>query len=117
MIAGRLAAFRNSMRGLRAAAHTEPALRLELAALAGGIPAAFLVSDDPRVFAGLVGTLLIVLAVELLNTALEKLCDHVCPQHHPTIGTIKDMGSAAVMFALVLAGLAWGAALFQALAR
>ena len=115
MINGRVAAFRNSMQGLRSAARTEAAVRIELAALASGIPAALLLSDSPWVFAGLVGSLLIVLAVELLNTGLEKLCDHVCPQHHTTIGMIKDMGSAAVMFALALAGLIWAVALFQAL--
>lgn len=92
-------------------------MRLELWALAAGGPAAVLVSGELWVCVGLVGTLAIVLAVELLNTAIEKLCDHVCPQHHPTIGLVKDMGSAAVMFALILAGLAWSAALVQAVAR
>ena len=117
MIEGRVAAFRNSMQGLRSAARTEAAVRIELAALAGGIPVALLLSDSPWVFAGLIGSLLIVLAVELLNTGLEKLCDHVCPQHHTTIGMIKDIGPAAVMFTLALAGLVWSVGLLRALIR
>jgi diacylglycerol kinase (ATP) len=51
-----------------------------------------------------------VMAVELLNTGLEKLCDHVMSDHHPQIGIVKDCGSAGVMFSLLLAGLIWMAA-------
>jgi diacylglycerol kinase (ATP) len=55
--------------------------------------------------------LLTVLAVEFLNTAIEKLSDHVTPEHHVAIGRIKDFGSAAVFCGLCLAGLVWLAAL------
>ena len=54
-------------------------------------------------------------AVELLNTSIEKLCDHVTPQIHPTIKIVKDMGSAAVLCALLIAGLVWLAALAERL--
>jgi diacylglycerol kinase (ATP) len=50
------------------------------------------------------------MAVELLNTAIEKLCDHVTPERHEQVRAIKDMGSAAVFCALALAALLWGAA-------
>ena len=59
----------------------------------------------------MIGTLLVLLAVELLNTAIEKLADHVTPDHHVEIGRIKDYGSAAVFCAICLAGLIWLAAI------
>lgn len=52
----------------------------------------------------MIGVLLVVLAIELLNTAIEKLSDHVTPEHNRHIGMIKDFGSAAVFCALWLAG-------------
>jgi diacylglycerol kinase (ATP) len=45
--------------------------------------------------------------VELLNTAIEKLADRLTTEHDPQIGRVKDMGSAAVGVALVMAGLFW----------
>ncbi len=47
------------------------------------------------------------LVVELLNTAIEKLADRLTTDHDPQIGHVKDMGSAAVGVALVMAGLFW----------
>jgi diacylglycerol kinase (ATP) len=49
----------------------------------------------------------LVLVVELLNTAIEKLADRLTTDHDPQIGRVKDMGSAAVGVALVMAGLFW----------
>jgi Diacylglycerol kinase len=50
---------------------------------------------------------LLVLVVELLNTAIEKLADRLTTELDPQIGRVKDMGSAAVGVALVMAGLFW----------
>jgi diacylglycerol kinase (ATP) len=50
---------------------------------------------------------LLLLAVELLNTAIEKLADRLTREHDPQIGRVKDMGSAAVGVALLIAGLTW----------
>jgi len=50
---------------------------------------------------------LLVLIVELLNTAIEKLADRLTTDHDPQIGHVKDMGSAAVGGALALAGGVW----------
>ena len=55
----------------------------------------------------------IVLVVELLNTALEKLSDQVTPNLDPKIGFVKDLGSAAVGLALILAALVWLVALAE----
>ena len=52
----------------------------------------------------MIAALLVVLAVEFLNTAIEKLSDHVTPEQHRDIGRIKDFGSSAVFCALALAG-------------
>lgn len=101
----------NSWNGLRLAAASEAAIRQELVALVLALPLAFVVAQAPWKRAALIGVVVLVLVVELLNTAVEKLADHVTPTHDPVIGGVKDMGSAAVAGALLVAGLAWGAAL------
>ena len=61
----------------------------------------------------LIGALLLVLIVELLNTAIEKLADRVSRESDGQIRRVKDMGSAAVGLALLLAGLVWLLALAE----
>jgi diacylglycerol kinase (ATP) len=107
--------LRNSMRGLAAAARSERAVRQELLALAAAGPAAWLVTDEPWLRLVLVGVLLVTLAVELLNTAVEKLCDHLSPEFSVQIGAVKDMCSAAVFCLLATSALVWGAALLRML--
>ena len=103
----------NSWRGILAAAKSEAAFREELIALALSVPLAFLITPLAWKRLALIGVILLLLAVELLNTAIEKLSDHVTATHHPDIGRIKDMGSAAVGFALVIVGFAWLLALAE----
>jgi diacylglycerol kinase (ATP) len=110
-----LRAFQNSRAGLRHAVGTERAVRQEFYVLLAALPLAFLVGADMWKRALLIGAVFMVLAVELLNTCVEKLCDHVTPEIHPTIRIVKDMGSAAVLFAIFGAGLLWLAALFDRL--
>jgi diacylglycerol kinase (ATP) len=55
----------------------------------------------------LVAVVAFVLVVELLNTAIEKLSDRLTTDHDPQIGRVKDMGSAAVGVALLMAGGFW----------
>jgi diacylglycerol kinase (ATP) len=54
-----------------------------------------------------------VLAIEFLNTAIERLCNHIQPEKHEAIRITKDLASAGVFFALVLAGLVWVVALWD----
>jgi len=103
----------NSWRGLIAAAKSEQAFREELVALALALPLAFVIAAEAWKRMTLVGVILLLMAVELLNTAIEKLSDHVTPSQHPDIGRIKDMSSAAVGVALAIAGFTWLLALAQ----
>ena len=103
----------NSWQGLKAAATSEAAFREELIALGLSIPLALLITPLAWKRLALVGVVLLLMAVELLNTAIEKLSDHVTATHHPDIGRIKDMGSAAVGVALVIAGFIWLLALAE----
>ena len=97
----------NSWRGLIAAAKSEQAFREELVALLIAVPLAFVIAPEAWKRLVLIGVILLLMAVELLNTALEKLSDHVTPAQHPDIGRIKDIASAAVGVALAIAGLTW----------
>jgi len=103
----------NSWRGLIAAAKSEQAFREELLALIIAVPLAFVVAAEAWKRLALIGVIFLLMAVELLNTAIEKLSDHVTPHHHDAIGRIKDMASAAVGLALLLCGLVWLVALAE----
>jgi diacylglycerol kinase (ATP) len=94
-------------RGLIAAAKSEQAFREELLALIIAVPLAFVVAAEAWKRLALIGVIFLLMAVELLNTAIEKLSDHVTPARHPDIGRIKDIASAAVGVALAIAGLTW----------
>ena len=104
-------ATENSVNGLVHGLRNESALRDEALALLIALPAAAFVAPGLLWYFAMIGALLAVMAVELLNTAIEKLADHVAPEQHPSVGILKDYGSAAVMCALVVAGLVWLAAL------
>ena len=85
----------------------EQAIREELVALALALPLAWLIGATTMRRVELVAAVVLVLVVELLNTAIEKLADRLTTDHDPQIGRVKDMGSAAVGVALVMAGLFW----------
>ncbi len=97
----------NTRNGLAFAIRSEQAVREELAALVISIPLAWLVGATVMRRVELVAAVALVLVVELLNTAIEKLADRLTMDRDPKIGQVKDMGSAAVGVALVMAGLFW----------
>ncbi len=97
----------NTRNGLAFAIRSEQAIREELMALALSLPAAWLAGATPMRRVELVATVALVLVVELLNTAIEKLSDRLTTDHDPQIGRVKDMGSAAVGVALVMTALFW----------
>ena len=101
----------NSLRGLAYGFRHEAALREEIILLAAGIILGVVAAPGLIWYVLMVGTLLVLLAVESLNTAIEKLADYVTRERHAEIRRIKDFGSAAVFCAICLAGLVWLAAL------
>ncbi|MGC1779441.1 MAG: diacylglycerol kinase [Xanthobacteraceae bacterium] len=104
-------ATRNSLRGLADGFKTEPALRDEAVLFVIAVPAGLLIAPSVAWYVAMIGAVLIILAVEFLNTGIEKLSDHVTPELNSDIRRIKDFGSAAVFCALCLTGLVWLAAL------
>jgi diacylglycerol kinase (ATP) len=105
----------NTWNGLLAAARSEEAFRQELVVLVLAVPLAFVVAEAAWKRLALIGVILLLLVVELLNTAIEKLADRVSREIDPQIGRVKDMGSAAVGLALIIAGFAWLLALAERL--
>ena len=97
----------NSRNGIAFAFRSERAVREEVVALVLAIPLAWLIGVTTMRSVELVASILLLLIVELLNTAIEKLADRLTTDHDPQIGQVKDIASAAVGGALLLAGLLW----------
>jgi diacylglycerol kinase (ATP) len=105
----------NSWNGLKAAIRTEAAFRQEVAVLLVSVPLAFVIGETAWTRLALVGVVVLLMVVELLNTAIEKLADRVSREFDFQIGTVKDIGSAAVGLSLLLVGAVWLLALAQRL--
>ena len=105
------------MNGLRAAASSEAAFQQELIALMVAVPLALVIATTAWSALALIGVVLVVMIVELLNTAIEKLADRVTLEHDPMIGRVKDMGSAAVGLTLLIAGAVWLLAIWERLSE
>ena len=95
------------MRGLRAAWQREAAFRQECVAALVLLPCAFLLAQTCTQAALLLGSVGLVLVVELLNSAVEATVDRIGEEPHELAGVAKDLGSAAVFASLVIAGLIW----------
>jgi diacylglycerol kinase (ATP) len=108
-------ALRYSGQGLAAALRHEAAFRQELALAVVLTPLAFWLGQTPAEILVLLGTLVFVLVVELLNSALEALADTITLEHHPLIGRAKDLASAAVLLSLIFAGAVWLSFLYSRL--
>jgi diacylglycerol kinase (ATP) len=106
------AAFWNTVGGLKEGLSTEAAIKQEFAIACVALPFSFFIAQDLWTWVALIASLLLVLAIEFLNTAIERLCNHIQPEKHDAIRITKDLGSAGVFFALALAGLVWIAALW-----
>jgi diacylglycerol kinase (ATP) len=97
-----------SIAGLKAAWRNEAAFRQECFAAAVLLPAAFFLGSDALERALLIFSLLMILVVELINSALESAIDRIGPERHELSGRAKNLGSAAVMLSLVGAVVVWG---------
>jgi len=97
----------NSRNGLVFAVRSEQAVREELVVLVLALPLAWLIGATTMRRVELVCAVMLILVVELLNTAIEKLADRLTTNRDQQIKHVKDMGSAAVGLTLVMAGLFW----------
>ena len=105
-----------SLAGLRTAWQHEAAFREELILIVVLVPTSFWLGNNAIEYVLLIGSLMIVLIAELLNSALEAAVDRISAENHELSRRAKDMGSAAVFVALVLCGISWGIIGWQNLA-
>jgi diacylglycerol kinase (ATP) len=91
----------------------EPAFRLEAVFAFVFVPLAFWIGRNWVEVALLAGSIILVMAIELLNTAVEAAIDRIGPERHDLSKRAKDMGSGAVLLSVVLAAGIWLAALYQ----
>ena len=101
-----------SMAGLKAG-WQETAFKQECLAAMVMLPLAVVISKSWVEMALLAGSVVLVMVVELLNTALESAIDRIGPEWHELSRRSKDMGSAAVFLSLLLCACVWSAALYQ----
>lgn len=96
-----------ALQGLRAAWRHEDAFRQEVVIAAVAIPSAFLLPVEPFGRILMIASILLVLIVELLNSALEAAVDYISLDHHPVAKRAKDIASAAVFLSIVNAVVVW----------
>ena len=102
-----LRAFGYSFQGFKYTWREEAAFRQEVALSLLVIPAGLYLGRSGVERALLVSPMLMILVVEILNSAVEAVVDRAGPELHPLAGMAKDMGSAAVMLSFVLLGTVW----------
>ena len=100
-------AFSYSVQGFTAALRHEASFRQELAVALVLFPLVLWLPFSAQERVLLIGSILLVLIVELLNSAIEAIADRISVDSHPLAGRAKDLGSAAVMLTLVLAAITW----------
>ncbi len=101
-----------SLKGLRAAFRTQAAFRLELVVLLAAVPLALILTGDPVKRILLIGSWLLVIVVEIVNSAIETVVDRIGTEHHELSGRAKDLGSAAVFCSILLSAGVWAVLLF-----
>src|SRR5688572_31293555 len=104
-------AARWSMQGLRAAWLHESSFRLEVYLFVVLAPLGWWAGQTPVERVLLIGSMLLVLSIELLNSAVEAVIERYGPEFHELAGRAKDMGSAAVFVVMMNVLLVWGALL------
>lgn len=101
----------NSLDGLRTAWRIEHAFRQELGVAIPGVVVALLLPVTTLERVALIAVLILMLITELVNSAIEAVVDRISLDHHELSKNAKDLGSAAVMLAVILAVLTWAAIL------
>jgi len=105
-------AFLYSVEGVSAAFRHETAFRLEALLAVILIPTALLLPANGTGKALMLASVLLVLIVELINSAIEAVVDRISPEHHPLAKRAKDFGSAAVLVSLINVPLIWTLVMF-----
>ena len=108
-----ITAYRNSMVGLRDIWRGEEAFRIEAILCALSVPVALWIGEDFFQAAILIGAGLLLIIVEVINSAIEATIDRIGPERHELSRMAKDLGSLAVLLATVLLGILWLAALID----
>lgn len=104
-----------ALQGLCAAWQHEDAFRQEVLIAAIAIPVALLLPASPVGKAMMIASILLVLIVELLNSALETAVDHTSLEQHPLAKRAKDIASAAVLLSIANALVVWGLVIYPSL--
>ncbi len=100
-------AFLNTLGGFREGLKTEAAIKQEAFLAVIALPVSFFVATNLWIWAALMGSLILLLAAEFLNTAIERLCNHLHPEKHEAIKVTKDLASAGVFCVIALTALIW----------
>ncbi len=105
-------AFGNSMKGFVGVYQHEAAFRQELLLAVVLVPLGLYLGQTGLERAVMVGSVLLVLLVEILNSSIEAVVDRIGLERHELSGLAKDLGSAAVFLSLVMVAITWGLILF-----
>ncbi len=105
-------AFGYSVEGIKAAYKNEDAFRQEVRLAVVLIPLAVYLGKSGIEQALMIGSVMLVIIVELLNSSIEATVDRVSLDHHKLAKRAKDIGSAAVLFSLVNLAVVWGLLIF-----
>lgn len=106
-------AARFSAQGLVATFKHEAAFRLECVLLILSIPLAFWLGENITECVVLIASVVVLMIVELLNSAIESAVDRIGDEHHTLAGRAKDQGSAAVMLTALLVAATWLTVIFN----
>ncbi len=97
-----------SIKGFRAVYRLEVAFRQELLLSLVLLPFSFVIASSLANWVALISVLLLLLLVEIINSAIEALADRISTDFHELLGRAKDLGSSAVFIALTMVALVWG---------
>jgi diacylglycerol kinase (ATP) len=100
-------AFINSVRAFNTLIRNEKAFQQEVGLLIVAFPVAWLLADSWRGFAVLIGSIMLLIMVEVLNTGIEAACDAVSREFNIDIQLAKDCGSLAVLISILIALGTW----------
>ncbi len=108
-----IASVRYSIEGFFAAMQHEPSFREDLIFAILLLPVAIFLPVNAVSTALMIASLILILIVELLNSAIEWIIDYLRPEQHPLAKRIKDMASAAVFLSYISCIIVWGIILYS----